>query len=242
MSSGLCIKILSFLVFVPLLQLQLQLQQSTTIMTTALASSSSRSSNSKLIYGIPGSGWTSSEWNWGSPFGTGHDCAMICRQRYSTVQSRAALVDDLLLCGSATTTTASTDTTATTTTTTDKDELDFEEIKLIMALVWQKARKTGLEAFGVILDEMAKAERYEVDRRDNDDDDDDETKLQHSGDEYCSRLLVQDIQSRYMWLEPTLEDKMAMNLLWYDTDDYRVARCRCCGLVLKSIGFVERGF
>ena len=55
MSSGLCITILSFLVFVPLLQLQLQLQQSTTIMTTALASSSS---NSKLIYGIPGSGWT----------------------------------------------------------------------------------------------------------------------------------------------------------------------------------------
>lgn len=174
----------------------------------------------------------SSEWNWGSPFGTGHDCAMICRQRYSTVQSRAALVDDLLLGGSV----------ATTTTTTDEDELDFEEIKLIMALVWQRARKTGLEAFGVILDEMAKAERYEVNHND-DDTNTDATNMQQSGDdEYCSRLLVQDIQSRYMWLEPTVEDKIAMNLLWYDTDDYRVARCRCCGLVLKSIGFVERGF
>jgi hypothetical protein len=131
---------------------------------------------------------------------------MICRQRYSTPQARAELVDALLIESSQT------------------DKLDFEEVKLVLALVWQKARKTGLESYGLVLDEMAKAERYEV-----------------GEEEECSRLLIQDIQKRYMWLEPEVDDKVAMNLLWYETEDYNVARMRCSGLVLKSIGFVEDG-
>ena len=169
------------------------------------------SATPKQIYGVAGSGWTSSDWNWGSPYGTGHDCAMICRRRYGTSQARADLVDALLDAGTSSGGQSS-------------DNIDFEEIKLVLALVWQKARRTGLEAFGVVLDEMAKAERYE-----------------NGDDEACSRIFVQDIQKRYMWLEPDVDDKVAMNLLWYETDDYKVARCRCSGLVLKSIGFVESG-
>ena len=60
-------------------------------------------------------------------------------------------------------------------------------------------------------------------------------------DEIRSRLLVQDMQKRYMWLNPDVEDKIAMNMLWYETEDYDVARRRCSGLILKSMGFVDDG-
>lgn len=160
----------------------------------------------KAIFGVQGAGWVSSDWNWGSPFGTGHDCAMVCRRRFNTPEKREELVNALIEADGS-------------------DGLDFEEVKLVLALVWQKARKTGLESYGVVLDEMAKAERYEV-----------------GDDEDCSRLFVQDIQKRYIWLDPEVDDKVAMNLLWYETEDYDVARRRCSGLVLKSIGFIKDGF
>jgi hypothetical protein len=44
-----------------------------------------------------------------------------------------------------------------------------------------------------------------------------------------------------MWLNPDVEDKIAMNMLWYETEDYDVARRRCSGLILKSMGFVDDG-
>ena len=103
----------------------------------------------------------------------------------------------------------------------------FEEIKLILALMWQRARKEdpSMEAYGQILDEMTKGKRYE----------------EGTDDEIRSRLLVQDMQKRYMWLNPDVEDKIAMNMLWYETEDYDVARRRCSGLILKSMGFVDDG-
>ena len=94
------------------------------------------------LYGIPGSGWTSPSWNWGSPEGTGHDCAKICREQYATAQDREQLIDNLLL--------------------EDKEAApripqDFEEVKLVLALVWQRYRNdsVGNKSYGVLLDQMA---------------------------------------------------------------------------------------
>jgi len=107
------------------------------------------------------------------------------------------------------------------------DIVSFEEIKLILALMWQQARTVdpSIEAYGQILDEMAKGKRYE----------------EGTNDEIRSRLFVQDMQKRYMWLNPDMDDKIAMTMLWYETEDYDVARRRCSGLILKSMEFIDDG-
>lgn len=98
------------------------------------------------IYGIPRSGWTSPDWNWGSAMGTGHDAAMICRRTYSTDKARAELVQTLIAG--------------------DSKKPDFEEVKLVLALAWQQGRWTGSDGgrggYGEVLASMAKAQRYEV--------------------------------------------------------------------------------
>jgi hypothetical protein len=156
----------------------------------------------KEIYGIPRSGWTSSAWNWGSAVGTGHDCAAICRRQFESRQSRASLVADL----------------------SKGKGPPFEEVKLVLALAWQRGRWDGSDGgvggYGEVLNAMAQARRYEV------------------GDE-CDRLLVQDMKERYHLLDPTDVDKEAM--LSLDGKDVDGARRRCSGLVLKSMGFIENG-
>jgi len=177
------------------------------LQTSNLSAAFSQPSLPKTIYGIPNSGWASPKWNWGSAFGTGHDCAMICRNQYNTPAKREKLVDTLIKADPK-----------------DSESLDFEEVKLVLALAWQKARRYGLESYGQILDEMAKAERYEI-----------------GDEEECSRLFVQDMQKRFMWLNAEVDDKIAMSTLWYETSDYDVGRRRCSGLVLKAMGFIEDG-
>lgn len=165
-------------------------------------SSSAFSLYMKEIYGIPNSGWTSPDWNWGYGTGTGHDCAAICRREFATRQSRASLVTDLLA----------------------MEGPPFEEVKLVLALAWQRGRWDGSDGgrggYGNVLNAMAQAERYEV------------------GDE-CNGLLVQDMQERYHSLDPTDADKEAMMTL--DLENVDGARRRCSGLVLKSMGFIENG-
>ena len=146
----------------------------------ASASSSSPNENaicntddqSSQIFGIEAS-WSSPDWNWGSPFGLGHDCAMKCRRRFATQEQRRELVNSLVH--------ADTDTQVLS---------NFEDVKMVLALAWQRGRKfdPDLEAFGQILDQMADL-RYE-------NGDDGEENME--GD----RLLVQDLQKKYMWLQP----------------------------------------
>jgi len=180
-------------------------------------SSTSPQPSSKEVYGIQGSGWSSPEWKWGSATGTGHDCAKICRQQYATTEARAELIECLLL---------------------SKEDMNvnldertpenFEEVKLVLALAWQKARKKcygGLETYGELLDEMAKGQRYE-----------------EGTEEFCSMLLVQHMQKRFFWLYPDVQDKISMNILLYDCDDdFDWIRRRCSGLVLKAMEFEEIG-
>ena len=168
----------------------------------------------QMIYGVPHSGWSSPQWNWGSAVGTGHDCAKICRQRYDSRPARRELVDQLLQAA-------------------NTDDIDFEEIKLVLALAWQRGRWDGSDGgpnggYGEVLQLMARAQRYE-----------------EGGDEAeCSARLVQDMQSRYHLLNPSSEQVQAMARLDYgdgDATKIRTARSRCAGLVLQAMGFVENG-
>jgi hypothetical protein len=176
---------------------------------------------SKTIYGIPNSGWTSPSWNWGSASGTGHDCAKICRQKYSTKEERLNLINYLI---------SSTDET-----TTSSTAIDLEEIKLIMGLFWQNGRWDGSDGgvggYGDVLAMMANAKRYE-------DGEDGKT------------LLFRDMQERFHLLDPNNDDKIKMKKLVdvnnnSDNDDIDIdidATLRCCsGLVLKAMGFIQNG-
>ena len=159
------------------------------------------SSSSKQIFGIRNSGWTSSEWNWGYAQGTGHDCAKQCRQKYSTAEARKALVQSLVDASPC--------------------QVDFEEVKLVLALTWQRQQR-----YGDVLETMAQARRYE------------------EGDELeCSKLLVQDMSDRFDSLRPSQDDVARMKIVTQELEANNVAFARelCAGLILSAMGFVEVG-
>ena len=178
--------------------------------------SSSSPPPTKEIYNVPGSGWKSPTWNWGYGVGTGHDCAAICRQKYARMEDREELVRQLISAP-----------------TVGENEqrlpANFEEVKLVMALAWQKGRWDGSDGgeggYGEVLHAMADARRYE------------------DGDETTNcMLLFKDMEERYYLLDPSPEDmkemKKATKICESDSD----AAVRCCsGLVLKSMGFVNNG-
>lgn len=116
------------------------------IIPTRTASFSLSMNSSKTIYGIPNSGWTSPAWNWGYASGTGHDCAAISRQNYSTRQAREKLVQDLIAAG--------------------PEPQNFEEVKLVLGLALQNGRWDGSDGgrggYGEVLSQMAAAKRYEL--------------------------------------------------------------------------------
>ena len=161
-------------------------------------SMSSSSSSPKTIYGVPNSGWTAPGWNWGYAVGTGHDCAAICRRKYSSRDERLKLIGDLLGGSSAAT--------------------DLEEVKLVLALKWQRNYRSG---YGDVLDTMAEARRYEEGPSAN-------------------ALLLADMRDRFDRLNPTPEDRASMDALATDdSDDVDGALRRCSGLVLKAMGFAD---
>ena len=168
------------------------------------------------IYGVPNSGWTSSSWNWGYARGTGHDCAAICRKQYATRQARADLVHQLQQ-------------TSKSIPHSKREPGNFEEVKLVLALAWQKGRWDGSDGgpggYGEILQTMADAKRYEVGSEDE-----------------CARCLVQDMQARFLSLNPNQEQLAAMDSLWDEVEpDADAAQRRCSGLVLEAMGFIENG-
>lgn len=173
----------------------------------------------KEIYGVTGSGWTSPDWNWGSAQGTGHDCAAICRELYLTRQARQELVDGLLNSNDNDNNGA------------DNDRpQSVEEIKLILALEWQRGRWDGSDGgkggYGEVLSQMAAAQRYE----------------DGSFDE-CLRRLVEDMAdpSRFRRLPGATKEQVQQIEVCISTDNPEEGFRRCSGLVLHAMGFVERG-
>jgi hypothetical protein len=186
--------------------------------------------NGRRLYGVSKSGWQSPVWNWGSAVGTGHDCAKICRQQYSSRSKRQELVHHLLSAEG----------------TIDDIPQDFEEVKLILALAWQRGRWDGTDGgkggYSEVLQHLVTADRYEA--KDGSDSDLD-----------WSRLWIYDIQQRYHTLKPSPEQiKSMQNIVEIvqlqtnsnarsscdDSVIYR-ARRQCSGLVLEAMGFIENG-
>lgn len=163
----------------------------------------------KEIYGVPRSGWKSPYWNWGSAAGTGHDCALVCRRRYATRKARADLVVKLQA---------------------GKPEpTNFEEVKLVLALAWQRGRWDGSDGgqggYSEVLQAMAEAERYE-----------------QGSEEECARRLVQDIQARFALLDPSEDQLAAMKSVLSSEDaGAYLAQRRCSGLLLEQMDFIENG-
>lgn len=181
---------------------------------------------SMQIYNIPDSGWTSPKWRWGSAIGTGHDCAMICRERFGTRSSRAALVESLLSIHSG----------ATAKTKAVEEHYPFEEVKLVLGLAWQNGRWTGADGgkggYGEVLSRMAAAVDYE------------------GGNDpamcaECDRCFVEDLRSRFHLVAASEDDVRDMNdvaagLEKNDVDTETVKRV-CAGMVLRAMGFVDSG-
>ena len=176
------------------------------------------------IYNVPNSGWKSPQWQWGSAIGTGHDCAAICRQRYATRAARQELIQQLLLLNE------NQDNDVSPEKRQQRLPTNFEEVKLVLALAWQRGRWDGSDGgpggYGDVLMHMAQARRYE--------------SLDQDDEEVTSRQLVQDMASRFELLSPTPEETERMKSVVAD-DDYDRARRQCSGLVLEAMGFVENG-
>lgn len=171
--------------------------------TMTLAVNNARSAE---IYGVPMSGWASPQWNWGYAVGTGHDCAKICRNMFSSRESRNELIQTLIE--------PANDVSARTP--------PFEEVKLVLALAWQRRRGPYLD----VLDNMASC-KYEP------------------GDErsiiLCDQNLVRDMQVRYPLICEDPSDLQQMEALDVENADLDLIKRRCSGLVLKAMGFKEFG-
>jgi hypothetical protein len=179
---------------------------------------------SKQIYNIPDSGWQSKKWNWGSAHGTGHDCAAICRRRWDEKSDRRELVQSLL---------SPVEYKATH----PHGEISFEEVKLILGLVWQRGRWDGtdggpVEGYGAVLEAMAGARRYE------------------NEDEVISALMfIEDVSGRFASICRDAERLKRMKAIANDVkgkhaekEDIFKARRICAGMVLDAMNFVEGGF
>ena len=175
------------------------------------------------LYGILGSGWTSPDWNWGSAAGTGHDCALICRRRWSTVDSRELLVESLLNPSSSVG-----EGSASSALPNSAREPPFEEVKLVLALTWQNGRwdasDGGPGGYGEVLHEMACADRYEP-----------------SADADQSRALVEDMRSRFHLITSSQKEMRDMDTIKDVGEDLDAERRKCSGLVLRAMGFVQNG-
>jgi hypothetical protein len=200
----------------------------------------SSNSKEKEIYNIPGSGWKSPSWNWGYANGTGHDCALICRNKYNTRQSRQDLIQALLHPDAS----ASASTSA--------NLQSFEEVKLILGLTIQRGRWDGTDGgqngggYSEVLEQMANAKRYE------------------SNDEQLNaELFVQDMSERFHLIAGNVfvpqnakhdddhdddasekaynENMEMMKEIQNDCQDYDIMRRKCTALVLQKMGFIELG-
>ena len=134
---------------------------------------------------------------------------MVCRQLYDIPNARLELVQTLLEANS--------------------DEPCFEEVKLVLALAWQRGQWDGSDGgpggYGEVLSRMAEAKRYE-----------------EGSEEQCAKYLVEDMQSRFELLDPSEEEAIYMESLLDEVLlDYDAARKRCAGLVLNAMGFIATG-
>ena len=180
----------------------------------------------KEIYNVPGSGWTSPTWNWGYANGTGHDCALLCRRKFSTKQKRQELIQQLL---------HPSDISSSIIQEADSSRSPpFEEVKLILGLTIQRARWDGTDGgsggYSEVLGIMAKAQRYES-----------------NDDESNSKLFVKDMVDRFHLIagneigDEAMDQDKIKEIVNECANDYDMMRRKCAGLVLRKMAFVDLG-
>lgn len=183
------------------------------------------------MYNIPGSGWTSPKWNWGSAIGTGHDCAMICRDKYKSESARVELVENLLKPSPLD------DNKDARMSLVVKDDISlrdpaFEEVKLILGLAWQNGRWDGSDGgfggYGEVLREMARADRYEG-------------GIDAKVCANCNHYFVHDIYARFHLIASEEDVKEMQKIIQESEDDIDACRRKCAGMVLNAMGFIEKG-
>lgn len=191
-----------------------------------VSTANSLSMSRKEIYNIPGSGWSSPKWNWGYAQGTGHDCAMICRDRWGTVENRVKLINMLWEPKEVQAKDGSNKI--------DVDYADelrdppFEEVKLVLGLAWQKGRWLGSDGgrggYGEVLQKMADC-RYETDN-----------------EEQNAILFVKDLKDRFGLIASSdaLKKMESLDSLDYK-NDVDLLRRKCTALVLDQMDFARNG-
>ena len=178
----------------------------------------SQTETTKQIYGVRGSGWRSQQWNWGYAQGTGHDCAAICRERWSARDARRDLVQSLLSPA-----------------TSRGSEVPFAEVTLVLGLAWQNGRWDGSdggpEGYPAVLRTLVEARRYE---------EDDEV--------LSARHFIEDVNARFETISRDAEELARMRAIASDvlgkdasTEEVFSARRSVAGMVLDAMGFVEKG-
>ncbi len=197
--------------------------------TTTANNNTAADSNKKgtVLYNVTNSGWKSPQWNWGSARGTGHDCASICRSRWSDREDRRILVHSLLLPSPVSSYASN-----------NNGEVSFEEIKLILALAWQRGRWDGTDGgpngYRSVLQTMVDAHQYE------------------NENEIISSLhFIEDITSKYHSISRNAKDLHKMkdiaNTIVHgkkkhaSMEEIFMARRMCAGMVLDAMHFVDNG-
>eukprot|EP00816_Leptocylindrus_hargravesii_P011345 CAMPEP_0196804202 /NCGR_PEP_ID=MMETSP1362-20130617/3752_1 /TAXON_ID=163516 /ORGANISM="Leptocylindrus danicus, Strain CCMP1856" /LENGTH=183 /DNA_ID=CAMNT_0042176325 /DNA_START=144 /DNA_END=695 /DNA_ORIENTATION=+ len=160
---------------------------------------------------------SSREWNWGSAIGTGHDCALICRNKWSNQETRQNLIDALVA-----------DNDDTFSALLDDDSLD--ELKLILGLCWQRGRWDGTDGgrggYGEVLNYMAEC-KYE-------------TWFDCDDGTAAKRELLSDMSERFHLISKS-EDETASIMELKDDDDIDASVRKCAGHVLNKMEFVVSG-
>lgn len=151
--------------------------------------------------------------------GTGHDCAAICRRRWSDKTDRKKLVEALLEPEAYHAH--------------HRGEVSFEEVKLILGLTWQRAGRS--HPYTEVLETMADAQRYEIHN--------DEVLSALNFIEDMRDLFPAVARNRK---ELDLMNTVAGEVLHYHKhiaakdNIFRIRRI-CAGMVLDAMRFVENG-
>ena len=146
----------------------------------------------------------------------GHDCAMICRNKWSNIQSRKELIQSLIRG--------------------DEKIYDFDpewldELKLILGLCWQRGRRDGSDGgiggYSEVLDNLSGCQY--------------ETFVPCDDGVASKRNFLNDMRTRFELIAKSQEYIGLVMDLSEEEDDLDISVKICSGAVLDSMNFIEWG-
>jgi len=146
----------------------------------------------------------------------GHDCAMICRTKWSNLQSRKELIQSLIRG--------------------DENISDFDpewldELKLILGLCWQRGRRDGSDGgiggYSEVLDNLSGCQY--------------ETFFACDDGVASKRNFLNDMRKRFELIAKSQKYIDLVMDLSEEEDDLDISVKICSGAVLDSMNFIEWG-